>query len=254
MTETLITEKALSFTVSSLQNVVSKKQLVKPHPPYFLRGITFNKKNRYQFNTTDDAPLRIHNTLPATKIIISLRNPVHRAHSQYWKNRRQGRETARCFHDAIIEELKDLRKKETSETCWIYNNKYSIHIKHWFTLFPSENIKILIFEEWINDPSKAMRELSFFLNIDSDYILSKYDIYNAGFREKLPFISYFFDQSYFRRIKETRIGQRIAQWNRISGYPKLDFTTHKFVQHIFEPDIFLLEDILSRNLNIWREI
>lgn len=116
-------------------------------PPYFYRGITFNKERKFNFDVEDDPPTRIYDAYPNVKIILTLRNPISRAYSQYWKNVRQGRERLYPFDRAIKSEINGDRHHRETAMCCYYKNRYSTHLQQWLDLFDESQILILIFEE-----------------------------------------------------------------------------------------------------------
>lgn len=123
----------------------------------------------------DDDAKKCAEQYPDAKVIFTLRNPVTRAHSQFWKSVRDGKEKAHSFEDAIDEEITGKRDIQTTGRCWIYKSQYQIHLDEWFARFAPENIKIIIMEEWIDDPRKGLIELEQFLGLTKFSLNDSYE-------------------------------------------------------------------------------
>lgn len=105
--------------------------------------------------------VRIKRHYPNVKIIISLRNPVDRAFSQYRYFRfNKKKEPERNFNDALVGFY-----KEDYLTKSLYHNQL-INV---FNLFPSENIYICIQEKITKDPKKHIKDLYNFLGVDDGF-------------------------------------------------------------------------------------
>lgn len=124
-------------------------------PPYFYH-------NAY---SSELPARRIYEYDPQMKLIFTLRNPVERAYSQYCKNVSQGRETKK-FSEAINLELQGRRNPNNTNLCWLEWNKYVKHLDKFADLFGRDNMNILIFENWVNEPMSAIKEIFDFLSIE----------------------------------------------------------------------------------------
>ena len=52
-------------------------------PPYFYRGITFNKERKFNFDVEDDPPTRIYDAYPNVKIILNIGRMFGKAESAF---------------------------------------------------------------------------------------------------------------------------------------------------------------------------
>ena len=218
-------------------------------PPYFHHGITVNKEGNHQWNEEDDSVSRIASMAPDAKIILSLRNPIARVQSQIWKNIWQGNETSASFSESIMEEINGKRDPADSSLCWIYKNRYSIHVKHWLKHFPRENILFLVFEEWTSNPELALREIESFLGIDPmPFKQEDAAVRNEGrstrssitkvimpIARKLPLL-----RGLYKRVATKR------------GYPEPDENIKSLLAEYFDDDIKALETLIGRDLSIWK--
>lgn len=218
-------------------------------PPYFEKGIVLGESLELCWSPEDDCPRRIRALLPDTKLIFSLRHPATRACSQYWKHIWQGRETAASLEAVIEDELAGRRKPEEDFMCLLYRNRYRIHLEHWLSLFPREQIQILIFEEWTPSPSSAMAEMERFLGLaPSGMSDSDIETKNQGRKALHPALK-----------PLLRIGNLFPKFVPFSrrfltkeGYPPIAPETLSRLNALFEDDIAFVESLLGRPVPPWR--
>ena len=120
--------------------------------------------------SNEDCPSLIQQHLPDTKIIAILRQPVARAYSNFLHARRADREPIADFETAFNKEAE--RKAENWSPLYHYKGKgyYTEQLERYYTLFPKENIKILLFEDLIKNPVESTQDVFKFLNIDNSFI------------------------------------------------------------------------------------
>lgn len=217
-------------------------------PPYFYKNIVIDEGRKYKWSPGDDAPSRIKQSFPDVKIIITLRNPINRAYSQFWKNVWNANEFAKTFEEAIEQELSGRRKPQETGMCWLYKNSYSIHVSRWLELFDRRQILFLVFEEWIKAPEKHLAKMADFIgckkaihydasskNMNQGRVprLRRYPLLPGSFR----------GNRYLKRIYRELFTRR--------GYPELKEKTRLLLQSCFEDDIARLEQLLSISLSVW---
>jgi hypothetical protein len=120
-----------------------------------------------------DVPKRIRSSLPDVKLICILRDPVERAFSSYWHTIKSGLETL-SFDEAIVREAR--RKGETAGTAleeiapfaYAERGLYYRQLSRWLSEFPRSQMKIVIFDDFVADPIKILREVAGFLDVLPD--------------------------------------------------------------------------------------
>lgn len=106
---------------------------------------------------------KIYQTLGQIKIVIILRDPIKRAFSQYWDNRRQLKE---CHTEKEIIE-KYLEPKYSPERKGYFSRGvYYNDVKKYIDKFGDEHVHILILEELIKYPKAELQRLYSFLKVD----------------------------------------------------------------------------------------
>lgn len=109
----------------------------------------------------EKAALRLRDHNPDCKIIISLRNPVTRAYSAFWYERKSGREPASSFEEALRLEEQRLRQQFDLyfRAAYVARGMYAKQILRLYELFPQESVTIVIFEQLLSDPQAVLENL-----------------------------------------------------------------------------------------------
>ena len=158
-------QKGFDFYCRNFKSAKAGQMIGEASPPYMEKGMHLGPDNKHVWDEGDDCPARIARHLPDAKIILSLRDPVSRAYSIYWKQVWQGRED-KSFNDVIAEELSGERTPQETSVTLLYRNHYKIHLENWLRHFPQEQILLLVFEEWIKSPATAIRQVEDFLGLE----------------------------------------------------------------------------------------
>jgi hypothetical protein len=126
---------------------------------------------------------KIYSTLDQPKIIIMLRNPIQKAHSQYMHLVRDNRETL-SFFDALMAERD--RIKAGWGPLWRYAEGalYSARVARYMEVFGEGKVKIGFFEELSKDPQTVVNELLRFIGVEPDRSIDTSRVYNKSGRPR----------------------------------------------------------------------
>jgi len=105
---------------------------------------------------------RIKSSLPQVKLILTVREPVGRAYSQYWHSRRNLSEH-RSFKEVTSEKVSS--QWLSSERGYFSRGAYSKYLSHYWQWFSKEDILVIPFEELIKEPKQMLGSICRFLNI-----------------------------------------------------------------------------------------
>jgi hypothetical protein len=230
-------------------------------PLYFYNGVLRDEDNK-KYLSEESAADRLKEYNPEAKIIISLRNPVDRAYSQYWKNRNYNQiDEDKSFREVITRELDGERTPGGEDNpCWLFLNRYSFHLRPWIENFPKDQIKIVIFDEWIQDEKEILEEICDFLEVESSYDFSEVldekkntgGIYKSRLLKEIyrknPLLKYI----YRNHILDTTLEDIVKKFTHRSGYPEMSEETRAFVYKQLKEDIEDTEDVLGRDLDLWK--
>jgi sulfotransferase family protein len=149
------------------------------------------------------------------KIIISLRNPVERAFSQ-WNMRREKNQEPLEFIDALKRDQETGVSKAPRGNAYIARSLYAPQLEKVFNLFPREQVFVLKYETFRADPFSIMDRIFGFLGVDK------------------------------------RSGLKNKQRNVGSYSRKLTRQEREYATALFAEDIAKIEKLLGWNCDDWR--
>jgi len=197
------------------------------------------------------APKLIHQAVPNAKIIILLREPISRAYSHYLMEAR-GRRAHLTFRQVIKKSLNSPENDDYSRVI-INGGMYYQQVKRYFDIFGKENVKILIFEEFVKDSRKAVKEILEFLGVKSEIAESVDKVHNPftvprGAIAKFAFINKItrkFGRNISYSAREMIVKNVLV---KKGNKPPLLQEDMMSLEKIYCDDVVRLEKILGRSL------
>jgi len=196
-----------------------------------------------------------HNKL---KILILLRNPVERAFSQYMWRIRDGREEL-SFEEAIAAEAVRMQDGYSFDYFYLDRGMYYQQVKAYLENFDS--VKIILFDDMINDPRGMLRVICRFLGVDEQFVFRGESGRNESYEPKWNFLGRLVTSE--NRLKFHALNQlpdswkagirtQFDRWNARSG-KKLELLpeTASYLRAIYRDDILRLQDLIGRDLSSW---
>ncbi|MCF8369935.1 MAG: sulfotransferase domain-containing protein [Bacteroidales bacterium] len=199
-----------------------------------------------------------------TKIIILLRDPVDRAFSHYRMMYMHGYEK-RPLSSVIDENLKSLQFGINFDrvTSYLDRSLYAFQIKNYLELFPTENLKFILFEEdFLLNRKKTILEIQRFLGVREEDISVNIKTFPT-----VKIRSNQIDKSlntanpvnqFFKMILPSKKIRMFVKYylNEINSKPVLineDFDSLKpmLVRDVFYNDIKETEGLIKRDLSRW---
>lgn len=122
---------------------------------------------------SNDAAARISRCFPDAKIIFILRDPIDRAISNYWYTAHHKHENKSVDEALTSEEAQerpyDRSRISVSPYSYLKRSNYVHYMDMYSEYFDKEQIKILVFEQFIEN-QKAVSSLFEFLGVDPDFV------------------------------------------------------------------------------------
>lgn len=109
-----------------------------------------------------EAPQRIFRHLPDVRMILTVRNPVERAYSQYWEHRRKLVEPL-TFDERIRDNLH--QEYFPGTVGYFSRGLYMKYIQRYISLFNQERLLVIPFEDLRSDPLNFYSRIYEFLGI-----------------------------------------------------------------------------------------
>ena len=197
-----------------------------------------------------EIPEMIKNNIGEIKIVMILRDPIKRAFSQYWDNRRHLSE--------ILNESEIVAKYLTDE----YNSKsrgyfsrgvYSKYIEEYLKYFKRSNIHIMIFEELIDNPNKELKKLYNFLTIDdSDKFLNLNKFSNSSMIWDNRFYKFLLQNPKYNKYINKHFRRFFFFGKKCKyKYPLPSDINLKILQEFYKPWNLKLELLLEKKITDW---
>ncbi len=201
---------------------------------------------------------RIHDFDPGMRLIAVLRNPVDRAYSHFLGRQRDGIEPPGRFEDRTEVDL------EGWEDGVVFGNvvaigRYARFLRSYFDRFPSQQIKVLFFEDLQRDASAFVREVFEFLEVDCAFAAESVRLNRSG-TVRNPLLRTVWTGSVKLR---TRLRPFLGPGLRTAaGRIFLDSLDRKEIQpatraglvELYRGEIEELEAMVGRDLSHWLEV
>mgnify|MGYP001818653965 CR=1 FL=1 len=229
-------------------NLSSYHNLYNPHPGQ----LCGEASTMYTFLpewTATHRRLYVYN--PQLKLIYIMRQPVDRVISHYTHN--------------LVRNLEKKAPQEAvfSDPRYINRSRYAVQIRPYLDLFGSQQLLLLIFEDYIADQVATLGRIASFLEIDlSGFVdvddLPKHRSVGESYL-KHPAVEKAVGSDAFelvRRVVPASIRRPIRHRffsNRLDEKPEFSTKLRNLLWQFLLDDVSQIEEIYGRRLSIWRE-
>ena len=204
---------------------------------------------------------RIHDTLPGARLIVIVRDPVERAHSNWTHLWSAGLEPIGDFVRACGEEERRIEAGWASFWHYIGLGRYGEQLEHLFTLFPREQVLVIRYRLLVDEPAQTLDRICAFLGVETG-VLTEIPRQNVTSH---PESTLAHSAVAFAQRTATAVGTRIPgltaaalngplerflQRHSRERQP-LDWDQRQELLPRFETDVKLLEDILGESFADW---
>ena len=226
------------------EDVSSEKAIGAASPAYI-----YNKK----------APQLIKENLQNVRIIAILRQPVDRAYSNYLHVVRADKENSNSFEESIEKEKERINEKWSPLYHYIEKGYYSDQLQRYYDLFPSEKIKVYLFEDIIKSPKETLKDIFKFLEVDENVEIDTSNKSNVSGTPKgiLGFVlkkMRFYNLMPKFAISEY-LSSRLVHFIFKSAYKEPEKLSQEFRKELthkyYKEEISKLEKLIGRDLSKW---
>lgn len=198
---------------------------------------------------------KIYQYNPLSKIIMMLRNPSERAFSQYLMNLRQGKTLNKNFIEEVLEDSKKSHQGWGANHQYLMIGNYYEQVKRYLDIFPKEQVKIFIYDDYKENPSAILKEMTIFLGLD-DFTFDTNQKYNEAGLPRFSNINYWLNQSGVMSWAKNIFPHR---WRaplkkliyKEDNIPKLQKEERQWLINYYKEDILKLEKLIDRDLSKW---
>lgn len=207
----------------------------------------------YHHHTSAEEIFRKLGDIP---ILIILRNPIERAFSAYNNLVRDGREYL-SFEDAVENEENRLNKNWDMMWAYIGVSMYYDQVNTYLNTF--KNVKVLIFEEFIENTQENLKEIFHFLGVDENFTPVTSTIYSHSGTPSNKLIGWLTSRQNkivypLRKFMLENIPRKYLE--RLSKVifkkSQSPIKINSEISKKIEADILKLEKLLNRDLCIWK--
>jgi hypothetical protein len=199
--------------------------------------------------------------LAKLKIVISLREPVSRAYSQFYTFKRKVQEPL-AFAQAIQKDRVKQRMQDNWNIFYDYPGfgMYSKQVEAFQQAFGKERVLVFLYEDIQADIHAVCRSIYSFLGIDPDFVVDDRLKHNsfAGEASIKWIVAGLFSKNKYKRMISALIPKPLRMLllyiilvPLVKRKP-MDENTLKQFSDYFKQDIVKLEELIGRDLSSWR--
>lgn len=203
-----------------------------------------------------ETPKRIARHLPNVKLVASVRNPVDRAYSHYWRHRSLGKITC------------DFQEAWRQYRYLVERGYYYKHLKRYLEFFPTENLLVLVFDDLESEPVSWIQDVLEFIEVDTSFVPSLINR-RVNKAQKHRFLwmvdGWVYCRNFLREkgldsivamIKRTGLGKLIHTYSRFlkNDYPEMKPEARRVWIELFREENQRLSNWLGRDLSHWNEV
>jgi len=198
-----------------------------------------------------ESPRRIYQVSPRAKILISLRDPVERAFSHYLMYVRSGWIKS-TFQEVVNTFFED--KNRVPENIVVGRGIYYDPIKRYLDLFGQKHIKILVFEEFIENPKSTIEEILKFLDLKYEIKNFQVQVYNKYGAPRDALTAYVFRNKSIKFMAEKLISASSRKFLKErfllkqQSKPEMDKSDKEKLIKFYRDDVVKIKTLLGRDL------
>ncbi|HEX5578378.1 MAG TPA: sulfotransferase [Candidatus Limnocylindria bacterium] len=199
-----------------------------------------------------DGPELMERYVPGLKVIFVLRQPVERAYSHYWHNRKRGHDLPPF--EKVLDDDPRLRYV-------LYMSRYAQHLRRYREALGPDRVHLVLYDDLRADPAAAFADICRYIGVSPDFEPNFVREHNPHAEPALQPLQRLIARSTYRswgflpagvRKSARRLRSAIEARNlRPAAYPPIDPDVNRRLLEEFEVDIAATES-LTRPLPGWR--
>lgn len=200
-----------------------------------------------------EVPERIASRAPEARFLVSLRDPVERAHSDHAMRVRQLGVEDRTLLEMVTDELETGRD---GEQFLIERGRYDEHLERYFDAFGRENVLVVLFERLKADTRGVLADTLAFLDLDPAGVdhVDHETVHNPGGEPRNRVAGWLLTDERVHRLARRLVPERLRVWLGDHALveegekPPLEPEAARLLAEAFEPHVERLESLLDREL------
>jgi len=203
---------------------------------------------------SDVAASNIYQYNQEAKIIILLRNPIERAFSHYKMALEMGFVKG-CFLEEIDKDFRKLDKTWGVSELFIELGMYYKQVKRYKDIFPKNQIKVILFDDFINASQSTIISICDFLEIKKMNIstIPKMNTTLTPKNKKLHYIiSTLRGKSLIQSIFPNKLINNMKKYYFNTSSIQISINEQRYMYDYFKLDIVKLEKLIRCDLSRWK--
>jgi hypothetical protein len=201
------------------------------------------------------AAANISTRIPGARIVMILRDPAERAYSQYLQAVSEGL-VRHSFHEQMRQSMNRGSGPFDVLNPLLEFGLYFEQVQRYLRLFPAQNVKIYIYEDYLRNPNETLADLFRFLSVDPRF---QPDMTR---RMMEPHVPQSVTAAYF--LKRYGLWRQVKRWSprflqgalRAAAFRKraslaMNARDRQELQEYYRADILRLSGLLGRDLGAW---
>jgi len=208
---------------------------------------------------------RLYDLNPKIKIVAILREPVSRAYSSYRMEKLYGENLP---FSEVKKVISHHEKNHRFYRSIVSPGLYFEHLKMIYSYFPSNQVRIYLYEDLISNPLSICKDIFNWINISSEFQPTIEKIHNQGSLQKSKLLGRLIKKlkannnplKRFLRIilpysVFTAIASKVLNLNKrvISEKEQMNKETFEFLKNYYSEENKKLARLTGLNLSIWNE-
>ena len=119
---------------------------------------------------SSEASKNIYKLIPKANLIVILRNPIERAYSNFLHHIQHNLETTSNFIEGIEQEKQRIENNWWWGFHYINAGFYYLQLKRYYDQFDVNQIKVVLYEDLIQNSLDTLRDIFSFLGVDKNFV------------------------------------------------------------------------------------
>ena len=186
--------------------------------------------------------------------MIILRDPVERVFSHFLHHRHSLRSS---FRKHFLVETNGIGDDKNLKPRIIDVEPYTENVQRYFKIFGKNQVKIIIYEEWILHPKETVKEILKFLKLDTSLDEFEPEVYNPFLIPRNSLIEFFLNSNILKKViaNLTTYSIKKALLNKVffkkDSKPEMFQDDRDFLKNFYKDDVEKLKILLERNFQ-WK--
>lgn len=218
-------------------------------------GITGEYSTSYFCSS--DAPERVYNYSPETRLVVSLRHPVERVFSNHKHEVHRGRISGKnlIFENAL-----------KNNPMYLYQSLYYTHLSRWLKYFDKKQVFIILVDDLERNPKETMHGLYEFLGVNSEHRppmlyerihesrVPKNKFLESSLKTTAGILKNIGGAGFVTYLKSKGVNRKVYRLNsktQEDAFPSMKEETKAFLLKYFADENSKLSKLINRNLSAW---